>query len=230
MDKTAILFSGGRDSCVLLHIVGPWLDEITVLWVNTGAAYESTLQQMREVRSRVPHFHEIKTDQPTDIHKWGFPVDILPTRHDIQLLGTQLPKLQTTFSCCSKNIWWPIKQTLAQLEIKYLWSGGREDELTNDPRWIEEIDGVKYKYPLRKWTQDMVLSYIKKHNISVPSYYEQGETKSRDCWNCTGYLFENQKRIANLPFYQREEMMDRLAKIEQVIDAERALWPKSYHE
>lgn len=217
---TALLHSGGRDSCVLMHVLDPYLDEILVIWVNTGAAYESTLKQMHQVRSNVPHFLEITTDQPADIEKWGLPTDILPVRHDVQLLGTRLPKLQTTFSCCSKNIWWPIKLALADKGIKSVYSGAREDEAVNDPRWIAKLDGVAYKYPLRKWTLKMVQDYAIKHNILIPPHYSAGEEKSRDCWNCTGYLWERRASIRALPFYQKEEVLGRLQTIFDAIHEE----------
>lgn len=223
---TALLFSGGRDSIVLLHILEPYLDEILVIWVNTGAAYESTLKQMGQVRNTVPHFFEITTDQPSDIEKWGYPTDILPVRYDRQLFGYLEPKLQTTISCCTKNIWLPTQLCLKDKQIKVCYIGSREDETLHDSRWDGIRQGIEFKYPLRKWTVQMVQDYVKKHNIMVPPYYSQGEEKSRDCWNCTGYLWERRASIAALPFYQKQELIQRLTQIDNAIADERAHWPE----
>lgn len=203
-----------------MHVLAPYLDEIVVVWVNTGAAYESTLKQMHQVRDTVPHFFEVATDQPADIEKFGYPTDILPIRHDIQLLGTLTPKLQSSASCCAKNIWYPIKLAIKDLGVRSVYSGAREDEDANDPRWLAKVDEVQYLYPLRKWTLKMVQDYAVKHNIMLPPYYSQGEEKSRDCWNCTGYLYERRASIAALPFYQKEEILDRLRKIEDAVGTE----------
>lgn len=203
-----------------MHVLEPWLQNILVIWVNTGAAYESTLKQMHQVRANVPHFYEITTDQPADIERWGFPSDIVPSRHDIQLFGHLEPKIQSTISCCTKNIWLPTQLCLKDKSIKVCYIGAREDESMSDSRWDGTREGIEFKYPLRKWSKQMVLDYVKKHNIMLPPYYSQGEEKSRDCWNCTGYLWERRASIAALPFYQRKEVEIRLQAIRDVVYAE----------
>lgn len=218
---TALLFSGGRDSLVLLHILEPYLDGVLVMWVNTGAAYESTIKQMAQLRDSIPHFFEVTTDQPMDIEKWGYPTDILPVRHDIQLHGYLEPKLQTTYSCCAKNIWLPAQLALIDKKIETCYIGAREEEDMKDHRWEGMRAGITWKFPLRKWTKQMVLDYEIKHNLVVPPYYSAGEEKSRDCWNCTGYLWERKVSILNLPFYQKEEVIGRLQLIGDAVGNEK---------
>lgn len=218
----ALLFSGGRDSIVLLHILEPYLDETLVIWVNTGAAYESTLKQMGQIRNTVPHFFEVTTDQAANIDSWGYPSDIVPTRHDHKTFGYMEPKIQSTIACCGANIWLPCQMALKDKGIKLCYIGAREDETMADSRWDGTRDGIEFKYPLRKWTAQMVQDYTKKHNIMLPPYYYSGpngtgEEKSRDCWNCTGYLWERRVSIAALPFYQKQEVLERLEKIERAI-------------
>jgi 3'-phosphoadenosine 5'-phosphosulfate sulfotransferase (PAPS reductase)/FAD synthetase len=217
---TALLFSGGRDSIVLKHILDPYLDDILIIWVNTGAAYESTLKQMGQVRDNVPHFLEITTDQLADIEANGYPTDILPLRHSHNDFGYLTPRLQSTISCCSKNIWLPLSRALQDKAIKVCYIGAREEEDMKDSRWDGTRGGIEFKYPLRKWTNKMVLDYANKHSIILPPYYSQGEEKSRDCWNCTGYLWERRASIAALPFYQKQEVISRLNKIEEIVNTE----------
>jgi len=208
-----------------MHILAPYLDEILVIWVNTGAAYESTLKQMGQIRNTVPHFFEVTTNQPGDIEKWGWPTDILPIRHDSLLFGKLQPKLQTAISCCAKNIWLPTQLCLKDKGINLCYIGAREDESMSDSRWDGTRDGIEFKYPLRKWTVQMVQDYVKKHNIMLPPYYYSGpngtgEEKSRDCWSCTGYLWERRASIAALPFYQRQEVINRLNTIRETVNNE----------
>lgn len=212
-----MLHSGGRDSCVLQHILEPYLDETLIVWVNTGAAYESTLKQMRQVANSVPHFFEITTDQAADINKWGYPTDLLVSRHDYSTHGHLEPRLQSTNACCAKNIWYPVQLALKDKGITQCYIGSREDEAMYDNRWDGLRQGIDWKFPLRKWTKQMVLDYVKRHNIMVPPYYSS-EEKSRDCWNCTGYLWERQKQIDNLNEEQKKVLHERLESIQQALD------------
>ena len=73
--KVALQFSGGKDSCVLLHLLAPYLDQLTVVWANSGDAAKETLDQMDRVRDLVPHFLEVKSDQPKQIDQFGYPTE-----------------------------------------------------------------------------------------------------------------------------------------------------------
>jgi 3'-phosphoadenosine 5'-phosphosulfate sulfotransferase (PAPS reductase)/FAD synthetase len=210
---TALLFSGGRNSLVLLHILTPYLDDIVVIWCNTGAAYESTRKQMDQIRSTVPHFFEVTSDQPGDIEKFGWPTDILPLRHILSEGGNLVPTLQTTYDCCRKNIGGPIGDALKEKGISLCYSGKLEAKPV-------KIENTEFKFPLGHWTKKMVQDYVEKHNIMVPPYYHDGEEKSRECWSCTGFLWERRVAINHLPFYQKEEVMERLAKIKEAITKE----------
>jgi len=61
-NKIYLSFSGGKDSIACLHLVKDYLDKVVVVWVNTGANFPEIEQMMREVKSIVTHFHEIKND------------------------------------------------------------------------------------------------------------------------------------------------------------------------
>lgn len=65
----------------------------------------------------------------------------------------------------------------------------------------------------------MVLDYVIKHNIAVPAYYAL-EEKSRDCWNCTGYLWERKRSIENLPYNDQAALRNRLQEIRMAVRAE----------
>ena len=204
IDK-AILFSGGRQSIVLLHILEPWLDECLVLWANTGAAYESTQQQMRAVRKSVPNFQEIRTDQPKDIARWGYPTDIFPVRHGSQQSAkAQQPLLQTTTACCIKNIWLPLSLACQDKKIDKIYCGGPSRKMD------------KYIYPLSGWTAEQLQNYIDKHKLELPAYYAT-EPKSRDCWNCTGYLWQRKEAITNLIYNDKALVKQRLEEIQKAV-------------
>lgn len=219
---TALLYSGGRDSHVLLHICRDFLDDMVVLWVDTQAHYESTYTHMHQVQERIPHFYIVGSNQPQDIKNNGYPTDILPIKYDSfgQRLAVNNPiKLQSTFACCAKNMWIPLDLAMKDLGVTRCLMGNREDESLTDKRWDREENGIDFWYPLRKWTLAMVQDYVKKHSIALPGYYAS-EEKSRDCWNCTGYLWERRQAIKNLPPEQKAEVQLRLGKIYRVLQDE----------
>lgn len=228
---TALLYSGGRDSIVLLHMCRELLDDIVVVWIDTRAAYEDTYLHMSRVQETVPHFHVARSDQPKDIQEFGLPTDIMPIRFD-RFQGQYLAekasgstKLQSSFACCAKNIWIPIDLALKDLKIEYALLGSRQDESLTDKRWDREQNGITWRYPLRKWTLQMVQDYAILHKLAVPAYYagsvtEPAELKSRDCWNCTGYLWERKEAIKNLPTTQKLDVQQRLGRIYKVLSDE----------
>lgn len=201
MDKV-LLFSGGRQSCVLLHILEPYLDETLVLWCNTGAASESTQEQMRKVRSTVPHFQEVRTDQPKDIALWGFPSDIVPIRHSPQSFAAPFtPKIQSTTACCVKNIWMPLALACVDSKAETIYAGGTDMMTTGSHDII---------YPLHSWSGKMLQDYIHKHQVLVPQLRQ-----TRLCWNCTGYVHDPARRAAirELTYNDQILVRDRLQEI-----------------
>jgi hypothetical protein len=54
----------------------------------------------------------------------------------------------------------------------------------------------------------------------LPPGYADGEKTGRDCWDCTAYLDDNEKRIGNLPSDRQAIIRDRLAQIDAAIKEE----------
>lgn len=177
---------------------------------------------MSDLRDRVPHFYIAQSDQPKDILLNGYPTDVLPARYDA--IGRELNpnpalRLQSTFACCAKNMWIPLDLAMADLKVTRCLMGNRADESLADPRWGRVQNGIEFIYPLENWTIQMVQNYVKRHNIALPAYY-QTEEKSRDCWDCTGYIWERQQAIRNLPPSKREVVIGRLKEIQKVVEVE----------
>lgn len=216
---TALHFSGGKDSLACLFLYRDQWDEILVCWLNTGAAYPEVVKSMASWRERLPHFLEIKSDQPEQIKRYGFPSDVVPINWT--LLGHGIgfdhqPRIQSYLSCCEDNIWMPMAQKMHELGIKRIIRGQKKTDARKAPiRNWENIAGVEYVFPLAYWTDGDVIAYLQK-NDALPSYYET-ERSSHDCWDCTAYLDENMERIANLPPEMRSIVKDRLDLISGAI-------------
>lgn len=218
-----IMFSGGKDSLALLHLLKPLWEDATVLWVNTGAAHQSTLDQMAVIRDMVPHFVEVQSDVMGFVERNGFPVDVLPVWHGPDALG--MAGAQTEFcsalSCCRHNLWLPAWEALKSLKAKVVYRGQKlSDAKQSDMADGAVVDGMTFRFPLADWSDEDVLTYLGKR---APSYYGTGEASSRDCWLCTAYLDKNAKRIQSLPPTQKAVVVRKLADLKHELSRQQAL-------
>ena len=220
---TILQFSGGKDSLACLYLYKNSWHDLTVVFINTGAAYPEILSLMDEVKKVVPHFLEVKSDQPQQINDQGYPSDIVPLRYTRmgRLMGLKSNfLLQDYTNCCADNIWRPMLRAIRNIGAKTIIRGQRISESRTSPIHNgDTIDGIKYILPIEYWTDKEVLQYLKKMNVPIPSYYETEKT-SRDCWSCTAYLDENKQRILNLPNDKKALVLSRLAQIKTAINDE----------
>lgn len=218
---TALLFSGGKDSLALLHMHRELWDSMYVVWVNPGAPYPSTVKQMDGWRAVLPHFVEVKGNQPEHIAQFGYPVDVLPinyTRMAKTLYGSDSDVMvQSYLDCCSANLWGPLSTKLRELGIKRVLSAFRRDEShDNMVHGDLQADGVRYEFPLIDWSEDKVFAFLRENDIPLPEEYAIGEKKSRDCWNCTAWAWEDVERVRRLPDGMRAEVRRRYIQIADI--------------
>lgn len=214
----ALHCSGGKDSLACLYLLEPIWDELLVVWVNTGNAHASTHALMHEIRAKVPHFHEVVSNQPAFVAQYGYPVDVLPTARTP--FGQQLDSRKgRTFvdwqTCCSTNIWTPMYAAMKELGITTVYRGQKLADMIRAPiRSGHQEDGITYVFPIEGWTDQQVFDYL---GDRVPEHYLRGEKTSRDCVNCTAYLHENKERIAALPEADRAEIIEVLRDLRACI-------------
>lgn len=226
--ETLLFFSGGKDSLALLHMHRAQWDSMYVLWINPGAPYASTVAQMDAWKKLLPHFVEVKGNQPQHIAQFGYPVDVLPvnfTRTAKERYGNDSPVLlQSYLDCCMANLWQPAADAVKSLGVKRVISAFRKEEsFDNMVKGDAVIDGVEYIYPLIDWKEADVFAYLRANDIQLPEEYGRGEKKSRDCWNCTAWAWEDADRVRNLPPEQRAELHRRYIEIAEITD--RAIQP-----
>lgn len=194
--KTILQFSGGKDSLACLYLLEPRWAQIEVVWVNTGAAFPETLEQMERIRKLVPHFHEIQSNQ--NIEDQGYPVDVVPllsTMAGTAFEGYSGPVFQSRYSCCAAALWNPMVQTMQALKPDVIIRGQKRTDRNRVPiAHGEVVHGVEYQFPLDTWTDADVYAYLKERGIPLPRNYERMAT-GLDCWNCTAYLGENAGKL-----------------------------------
>ena len=209
--------SGGKDSLACLYLLKPKWDDLIVAWVNTGAAFPETLEQMEGIRKLVPHFHEVKSRQYLE---FGWPTDLLShrsTKVGTLTYNTGGSAFQSTLDCCARSIWIPLGQAMKDLGATVIYQGTRQDDVAKPP-WLpgDVHDGIRFEFPVWDWTAQKVFAYLAHIGVELhPGYqYTHG---GMDCWNCTGYLYEVENRFnfARDRYPEKyREIMGKLRKIQ----------------
>ncbi len=215
-------FSGGKDSIACLMLLKEHLHRITVLWMNTGAAFPETIAQMASVRAMCPNFIEVSGAQPESIASQGYPVDVLPLRNDkhVQFLTQQerLP-LQGFMACCFNNLMQPMHLATLELGATLIIRGQKAADHHKSPVTSGAVlGGVEFWFPIDDWTDAKVMEYVADSGL-LPMHYEDANT-SLDCWDCTAYRAENQWKQPYLERHHPDkaaEVRRRLVLIKQEI-------------
>lgn len=231
-NKIVLQFSGGKDSLACLLLTKPWWDKITVMWTNTGDAFPETLEQMAKIKAMVPHFLEVKTDQPKQIREHGWPSDLIPVRATEfgRILTTEseknipenIPKepiIQGYPMCCGANVWTPMFEATLRLGATLVLRGTRwTDARRATKSQTEIIAGVTFHHPIWDWTAEQTFHFIDYPGF-LPPHYRKTET-SLDCMHCTAYLHENAKKMRYLQRNYPEvstEVQRRLKAIRDIV-------------
>ncbi len=217
MIKSALQFSGGKDSLACLYLLRERWDDLYVVWLNTGAAYLEMEAYMARWKEKLPHFVELRSNQPAQIAREGWPADVVPVNNTAfaqSFLRNEGPLIQSYLSCCAQNIWYPMHDGTIALGVSEIIRGQRRDDKRKAPLTNGQVvNGVTYTLPIEDWSEADVFAYLKSVDADMPPGYAQGERTGRDCWDCTAYLDENSQRIANLSDDRRAIVERRLGLI-----------------
>lgn len=212
--RTVLQFSGGKDSLACLYLLKPRWNDLTVVWVNTGAAFPETLALMERVQQMVPHFHEVRSRQ--NIEEEGYPTDVVPlaaTSWGHFYEASHGLKFQSRYSCCGAALWGPTQRAMREMGATTIIRGQKRSDAKKSPiRSGQIIDGVRYEFPLESWTDADVLAYLAEIGVDLPANYA-GMSTGLDCWNCTAYLSENAGRLA----YMAERHPDKHRLVKDVL-------------
>lgn len=193
-ERAVLQFSGGKDSLACLYLLRAFWDRITVLWVNTGDAFPETIAQMGAVRAMVPHFLEVKSNQPEQLAESGYPFDVVNTwelPEGRMVDTTRTRKVQSPLNCCAANLWWPALHACRALNATLIIRGQRaEEERKATIRSGHVADGVEHWFPIEDWTREELRVFLLIEGVPLPEHYAYVDT-SLDCMHCTGYLNEN---------------------------------------
>ncbi len=187
-------FSGGKDSLACLHLLRPYWDRLVVMWCNTGDAFPETINMMARIKDTVPRFVEVKSHQPAQVEKMGWPVDVIPvtrTPYGRYVDGHALQDFQPSMSCCGDNIWLPMHNAIKDMGATLIVRGTKvSDSRKSHIRDGMTEDGIEYHHPIEGWSDTDVMDYLRGAGVALPAHYEYVNT-SLDCRHCTAYLYEN---------------------------------------
>jgi phosphoadenosine phosphosulfate reductase len=215
-----IQFSGGLDALALLWELKPLWRDLTLLWVDSGAAYPETRALVERIAHDVPLKGTVimQADQPRWIAKHGYPTDLLPINRT--LMGNAIRSFkgvsfQPWITCCNANLWLPGEDAVRELKATDVYRGQRNNDKAKNPIIDGTvIDGVTYHFPLADWTRERVRESVEKNMPGYyPAYYRAGEDSSRDCWDCTAHLEDNVVRINALGPERRAVVHGRLREL-----------------
>lgn len=214
------MFSGGKDSLLVLMMLKDQLAHINVVFVNTGKNFPEALSFIDTIKSVCPKFIELKSDRDYDWQQYGMPSDLIPQRYTQAAIDNNAKSgfiLQSVFSCCYKNIMLPVAHLAEALGSTMIIRGSKvADSLHDKHHTGSKVGKVTIYDPIENLTDYQVLEALKTFNIDIPDYYSFQET-SLDCMDCTGFLDTASDRLALLKKGYPEEYKSTKANIEKII-------------
>lgn len=195
--KTALAFSGGKDSWACLWLNIDRLSEILVVWVNTGKNYPEMLATIEKARELCPNFVELIVDRDGQNDYHGLPSDVVPvnwTREGQVFTGAKPVMVQSYLQCCYENIGSALQKFCQDHGIKHLIRGQRNDEgHKSTARHGSLVGRILYEQPIEDWTSQQVLDYVAEY-MPLPDHFKF-EHSSMDCYDCTAFTAESRDRI-----------------------------------
>src|SRR5258708_3693085 len=107
--RVALLYSGGIESALLLHLATPWRSHITVYTVRTGAEFPHMVAFIDRKLEGWDH-RVITTDLVASFDQFGLPASAIPIEHIPGIasalnIDELLPRIVPWTFCCVRNRW-----------------------------------------------------------------------------------------------------------------------------
>lgn len=222
-DRIALQLSGGRDSIACFYLMRPYLDRLTVYWVNTGAAYPETLSIIGKLRAMAPHFVEIDGNQTGIVTQFGIPSDIVPVSHTpigIMGEGAARPLIQDRYSCCARTIMIPLHQRMIDDGITLIIRGQKSSDRLKGPHHSGDVqDGFELLFPIEDWSREQVMRYLREQDAPIARFYEV-LNGTPDCMTCSAWWEEGAAKYLKRYHYKAyQEVQRRLDTIKEAVSA-----------
>lgn len=226
-EKVALQFSGGKDSIAVLFLMKPFWDQLTVYHVASADPFPENVQMADKVRAMVPNFQYVLGRQQEVMSKYGYPSDLVPYSSTpfgrVHAGDRGLPMLDR-YTCCYESIMSPLQQAMHEDGITLIIRGQRNsDRHKSRLRSGDVSGGFEVLFPIEDWSDEQVLEYLRRNDIPVPRFYEDG-AHGFDCMSCTAWLEHGQgaymKKHFPKQYASRQKRLSEMkAEIEPILAA-----------
>lgn len=219
--KIALQFSGGKDSLAVLFLMRPYLDRLTVYFVNSGDAFPETLEFIEAIKKHIPHFVEVAGRKKEVEAEFGWCSDIVPCGSTSfgQMMGHDGPLLMDRYTCCFKSLMEPMYERMKADGITLIIRGQKNADDKKPPlRSGSSLDGFEFLYPIEDWTDEVLFKYLTDEGAPLPRYYADGMTSAPDCMHCTAWLEHKMPQyVKRYHATHYPKLMERLNRIAVVV-------------
>ena len=220
--RIALGFSGGKDSLAVVYLLRPYLDRMTVYYLDTGDNLPEKVEVVEHVRTMAPHFVTVQSNVGSWIAENGLPTDVMPySQHALgALIGQRGRLLSHRYDCCIRNIMEPLYRRMVDDGNTLIIRGTKRADMPTLPMASGDVDaGVEFLYPVQEWTDTQVLDYLRSVGAPISRVYEHGSTMP-DCARCSAWWSEG--RMAYLRKYHLAIAADYEARLRVIVEELRA--------
>lgn len=181
--RMALFYSGGAESGLLLHLLRPLRDVLTVVWSDPGTVAGDAEHVMRQAGGW-PHFVRVPVDRVAVWREHGLPSHLVPTALDPATRGDKPPPpifVQSNITCCGRVRNLPAFNWCNGNGVSLVIHGQRRGE--GSPMFRQEAE-VGTWAPLANWTRADVMARVAHHGVPLPPQYREGYPKSFECAVC----------------------------------------------
>jgi 3'-phosphoadenosine 5'-phosphosulfate sulfotransferase (PAPS reductase)/FAD synthetase len=194
---TALLYSGGIESTLLLRLAEPWRSHITVYTVRTGAEFPHMVSFIDRMLTGWDH-RVIRSDVSATFGQFGIPASVLPIEHTEGIAATlnineRLPLIVPWPLCCRRNRWLPGCEAIKADGIGAVIHGQRAGDYPKRAPVLLEYPGLELVAPLWNVSRDSVWEEIRELGIELPDHYAEYPS-SLDCSVCPATLTTERRK------------------------------------
>jgi len=189
--RVALLYSGGIESTLLLHLAEPWRSHITVYTVRTGAEFPHMVAFIDRKLEGWDH-RVITTDLVKSFDQFGLPASAIPIEHIPGIVSAlnmdeRRPRIVPWPLCCRRNRWEPGCEAIKRDGIGAAIHGQRAGDYPKSAPAPLEYPELELVAPLWSVSRDDVWKAIRELGIELPEHYAE-YPNSLDCSVCPSAL------------------------------------------
>jgi 3'-phosphoadenosine 5'-phosphosulfate sulfotransferase (PAPS reductase)/FAD synthetase len=190
-ERVALLYSGGIESSLLLHLAVPWRDKITLYTVRTGAEFPHMVDFVDRKLSGWDH-RVVRVDLGASFAELGIPASAVPIENmkgigGMLNINERLPHIVPWPLCCVRNRWQPGCEAIKADGLSIAIHGQRAGDYPKSIPTTLEYPGLELVSPLWSASRAEVLAAVTTLGIELPEHYGEYPS-SLDCAVCPSSL------------------------------------------